>query len=243
MVIRVASSEARPRSSGRWPATATTLAVLYLLVVASLVGSHTVIGSRVGGRTGIHIPSYPIFDCIGALAVPTDPDDPRWHSTADAAGSVAFRAVVRRSGFFAPTIERRELLLLQVTLADGSLPTPAQDQSIRASLADLLDAMGRHPSESAMLRGGPTTISRVLWSGYVINAFALVALGMVGCSLWRGVRRGVVAPWFEDIRHSRVERGLCPRCRYDVSTVPSDVCPECGGALTAEESPRPPPRS
>ncbi len=221
MVIRE-PSKAPPRPANVWWSAVVVLAIVYLFVAAPLLGAR-------GGC--IHIRNYPIFDDGGTLAVPADPDDPRWRDPTGAPGSIAFRSIVRRPGFFAPTRERREVLILRITMYDGSTPTPAQESSIRASLADLLDATGHHPFDGGVLRGGPTSVSRVLWSGYVINALVFPALAVVGVSLWRGVRSGIVSPWIEDIRQGRTARGLCPRCCYDVSAVASPVCPECGEVI------------
>ena len=65
---------------------------------------------------------------------------------------------------------------------------------------------------------------RPLWPGFAINTLFYAAI------LWL-----LFAGPFALRRWRRINRGLCPKCAYDLRNRASDssVCPECGTAVAA----------
>jgi len=74
-----------------------------------------------------------------------------------------------------------------------------------------------------LVKNGAVEYSRVLISGYLHNAFAL----MLCVSFVIGIRSRHVL-----LREQRrLAKFLCPSCKYDIRGLSSKVCPECGKAL------------
>lgn len=73
--------------------------------------------------------------------------------------------------------------------------------------------------------------SRVIWTGWLHNAGAIVVLGLFLLSL-RWVPR--VPGWIRaKVGSERLSRGVCPKCQYALAGLTADRCPECGSALPA----------
>lgn len=88
-------------------------------------------------------------------------------------------------------------------------------------------------ADSAWAVAGERPVGHIetLWSGYLQNVATAAALvlapyavnfGLVPC-LW-----GLPATLRARRRHTRLSRGLCPRCRYPLHGLAGNKCPECG---------------
>jgi hypothetical protein len=82
---------------------------------------------------------------------------------------------------------------------------------------------------------GQTTRTRMLWSGYVINAATLVGLGLIG---W-----GSVGAFVAVRARRRIGKHQCAKCRYDLRGLVEATprCPECGTPLPVACGDHPPP--
>lgn len=74
---------------------------------------------------------------------------------------------------------------------------------------------------------GKRTMSPWIWWGALLNSVTY-ALPIAGA--WYLTKAGVLA----SVRAARREKGLCPRCSYDVRGL--DQCPECGESLAERRS-------
>jgi hypothetical protein len=145
---------------------------------------------------------------------------------------------IHRTGWWAPTRESAEhsLLLSERQWSGGYLirvPFEEYAQAFRAQLADA----PRQPAPGSILdellrANGQTTRTRVLWSGYLINAATIAGLGLIGWGAW-GVPGG--------IRARRVRAGKCAKCTYDLRGLGEARCPECGTPLPVACGDHPPP--
>jgi hypothetical protein len=134
---------------------------------------------------------------------------------------------VHRRGVWAPVREHTELSVLltervSYTSNWNRIPFEVYAQEIRKHL--LTAPRQPHPGswmDARFLANGERTTSRVLWSGYAINAATLAGLGLMGWGAW-----GVPGA----IRARRVRAGKCAKCRYDLRGLGEATprCPECG---------------
>jgi hypothetical protein len=55
---------------------------------------------------------------------------------------------------------------------------------------------------------------------FIVFVMGMLALGLAGFLQWRESRTA-----------SRIRRGLCPKCGYDLRGSDAGMCPECGNTL------------
>ncbi len=142
--------------------------------------------------------------------------------------TVTLAETIRRNGWWLPVSET-VTVGPSITPSSGVRPTDSEIQTIVASW---FDSNGEETS-ARLFRAGTVTTSRILWSGYFLNAVTLAAVLLLATSLatftrWRRSRR---------VRRA-FAKGLCPGCRYSLVGTPASgaltTCPECGDQSRAD---------
>lgn len=132
-----------------------------------------------------------------------------------------------RDALWAPTSadESHAIYLLP---RDASRPlTPADEVAFRGAFVDLLnEEYGARGSLPPALRTGDVASARVIWTGHLANAWALLlASGLVAWARPVARFRAARREWVAGERHAR---GECVRCGYSVAGLAGHICPECG---------------
>jgi hypothetical protein len=145
------------------------------------------------------------------------------------------------SGWYAPVVrERRAIVLFFPLNPNGSLAPPEIDRLLGEFL-DTQNAKGNLPDwtigqRSALMAGG---YQREMhwWPGSIHNVLSFGVLVAFVASL----RLNIVAVWRQWSAWSRKRRGCCGACGYDMVSLGTATCPECGTAATGiVYSPTPP---
>lgn len=149
---------------------------------------------------------------------------------------------VHRRGVWGPTHENVSIDLflyprLQVMADSFGDEGPHFASVLREQLAAAPRAPGPESwLDESFLTTGHTHRSRVMWSGYAINAATLVGLGLIG---W-----GSVGAFVAVRAQRRAKAHQCHVCRYDLRGITQARCPECGAERivhnAGEVSPAPP---
>ena len=136
--------------------------------------------------------------------------------------------LVDRRGLWAPTGEHVELRMactgrVKATVNRAEVPPAEGVKAIRSHLASA--PRQPHPGswmDANFLTHGETETSRVLWSGYAINAATVGGFGLIG---W-----GSVGAFVAIRARRRIGKDQCAKCRYDLRGLAEGVvvCPECG---------------
>jgi hypothetical protein len=155
--------------------------------------------------------------------------------------SIGITEQVNRSGVWAPTAERRRIsMFLYERSGKRFVYRIGVDSHEHAAglLREHLATAPRQPHPGSMLdellrASGQTTRTRMLWSGYVINAATLVGLGLIG---W-----GSVGAFVAVRARRRIGKHQCAKCRYDLRGLVVARCPECGTPLPVACGDHPPP--
>ncbi len=100
----------------------------------------------------------------------------------------------------------------------------AEEPQVRETVAAWLEQTHWRSRAALMRLREPTS---VLWSGYFFNCLAVV---FVTTTVWSWGWVPLVPSWIRGARH---RRGVCVRCKYDLSKTMRDAggsrtCPECG---------------
>gem|GEM_PF-1716356 len=123
-----------------------------------------------------------------------------------------------RAGFWALTRERATDVVVLSPMEPGAFDDAAITQ-VRALLRDA-------GLPVAPAGGQDESRTRILWTGYLHNAAALLALAAFILSL--GWLPRLPAACRARRARRRLARGRCPRCRYPLAGLESNQCPECG---------------
>jgi len=136
---------------------------------------------------------------------------PRWSGFQDPPASVEVRAEEFACGW--PLV-----CLRYVRHTEGGILVPDLDFSNRGALEgeNPLTAIGIGPRDVRLLPAGP------IWLHLLADA---LLLGAVWFILLR-----IHYPWRFVQAVGRIQRGLCPTCKYDLRYIESARCPECGRA-------------
>ncbi len=101
-----------------------------------------------------------------------------------------------------------------------------EERIVRSKFAALLATHGVSPVSVAVLQKGDGIQVTPIWGGYVFNALLVTSLVVcLGSLSWIPQQRQRLAE-----RRLRAKH-LCPRCRYDIQGLSTDLCPECGERL------------
>lgn len=144
-------------------------------------------------------------------------------------GVCVFQDMPRRFGVWALTREVVQVMVLGAEQLSPVELTQVQPVTLRA-----IDSMEDGPQLFArsynLLSRGVWSETRVLWGGYIHNAFAMLPASILvaGTGLW------LMGLWKGERARRRVQAGLCPQCRYPLP-VPAARCSECGRASEASD--------
>jgi hypothetical protein len=144
---------------------------------------------------------------------------------------------VHRRGVWAPTWERAAITVSLTARMSHSVQFTGLPSIYAEAISEHVATAPRQPHpgswmDANFLAHGETESTRVVWSGYAINAATLVGLGLIG---WGAC--GVPGA----IRARRVRAGKCAKCRYDLRGLGEARCPECGTPLPVACGDHPPP--
>jgi hypothetical protein len=141
----------------------------------------------------------------------------------------------RSVGFLAPVIETTNHSM-RITPRGRPL-TPAETTMVRSMYSAFLKtqwswAGPRNQEHANLLALGDGISRRIRWGGLLHDVLAAPIVGLWVWSLL--LLAGPNASWRRaERRRSLIARGLCPRCRYELSGLPgSAVCPECSEDLS-----------
>lgn len=175
-------------------------------------------------------------DTAGAVSLRVlDEDDQSWDELSrltrerpDDLVSVGNYSVGRLQGILFPTRQTNWPRLAWI-----GKPFPVgEEPRIRELAAAWLDEENWHARASFVRRSEPTT---VLWRGHVLNVLTTAVAIM---AVWSWGWMLLIPSWIRGARH---RRGVCIRCKYDVSKTPGDatgvrICPECGAPNPPSEA-------
>lgn len=192
---------------------------------SSFVGSllRTIIGAGGESVSSGHPPSCYVRETDEGLQVIGDgstPVDADWHYKWRP--FYVYTLYESKYGFFAPTHKSIRHNLAEPIGRQRSYPTDFQAYSDQYGLGLTPDENGQLTVDAQLRQFNNYSEDRTLWSGYVINVIAILAVFWIIWSLrWapRQIRY--------QIQKRRYLRGLCPLCKYNVCATP-DKCPECG---------------
>ncbi len=123
-----------------------------------------------------------------------------------------------------------------VDVVETGLPFPSLMFVIAAAPEDWSHRMEHpvlHRGWSIGSGGKKTSIAKPIlplhprWGGLLLNAAACAFATAITFYTARAAVRGVVSTWTYRSR-SRMRRGLCPKCAYDLTHNLDSGCPECG---------------
>lgn len=178
------------------------------------LGGLITLGARGHGR----FPTAAFIEVDGR-EVAVDIEDPRRLEMAEAGINHPVVKYVRRNGnvgLWAPVWSRQVETFNFIGLEPVSNETPER----RALFYDYLVGIGERPDPA--LRTRDVSRTGVVWAAQGVNAISLFAL----CAFVGSARRCFVKTM--DRRTRRLLAGQCPKCRYAITGLPTDVCPECG---------------
>lgn len=126
----------------------------------------------------------------------------------------------RTDGFLFPTRRRNWPELAWI----GKPFEAAEEPQVRETVATWLEQTHYRSRAALMRMEEPTSI---LWSGYLLN---VLAAALVWTMVWSWGWALLIPSWIRGARH---RRGVCVRCKYDLSKTRGDsggtrTCPECG---------------
>jgi hypothetical protein len=172
--------------------------------------------------------SVHLYEINGSLVVVSmdSDEDMKLMGEVPPLGHVTYSHVSRVTGLWGPTHSSKMFQLSASKIrADERWDLPESETLARELAFDHLVATGEAGPLPPALRTQDLTIGSIIWGGYVFNLFSLLAFAaMIGC-----VRR--FPETLVPLRERRLRAGLCPRCRYSISGLPTPVCPECGEQL------------
>jgi hypothetical protein len=142
---------------------------------------------------------------------------------------VGLRRLVNQKGIWAWTREVERCSLMIVPISHEAAPDDSA--VVREALVECFRADGSEDLTALAieLRAGDFTRTRVLWSGYAINAISLLLAGACLRSGGASARRACSFMLGRSPAR-RARLGQCVRCGYDLAGLPPGRCPECGSA-------------
>lgn len=206
-------------------ATTTWLVVVWGIVLLWLLGvvnsmGYSGLGRMITFQPHGHVRSpAAVFIVVDGIETVIDIEDPRHFALVDAGTDcpiVMYRLKSGDVGLWAPVWRRRVETFNFIGLEPTSNETPER----RALFYDYLVGIGERPDP--VLRTRDVSRTGVVWAAQGVNAISLFAL----CAFVGSARRCFVKTM--DRRTRRLLAGECPKCRYAIAGLPTDVCPECG---------------